>query len=230
MSHRCCSLRSLVICAVAFATPARDLAAVECHLEKADGLPAELAPAISKELNAAHIKLRLDSDDFCELWLAKTWKCRVEAAGASSPASVSLPMEAGSLVGAIRLAHACYDLRDQEIPAGVYTLRYAIQPDIEAHKDSHECRDFVLLVAASSDKSLERIADQDKVIAMSADSIVSTHPAFLPLLPVAKPGNGPSVRRDPRDSSGWLLQVHGKDDAGKTMSIEFILLHAKTGG
>jgi len=204
--------------------------AADCQLDKVGGAPPGVAAGIVKQLVLSHVRLRIDNADFCEIWVAKAWKRRAENQGASSPSSVLYPIEPGSLVGAIRVAHLCYDLRDQEIPAGVYTLRYAVQPDIEAHKDSHESRDFLLLVAASVDKSQEPIADQDKLIGKSADSIGSMHPAFLPLLKVDKPGDAPAVHRDPRDPDGWLLQVRGNDQQGTSVPMEVILLHAKIGG
>jgi hypothetical protein len=203
--------------------------AADCALDAVSGAPPGIAASIAGELVDRHLVLRLDEADFCELWVAKAWKRRAENQDTSSLTSVLYPLEAGSLIGAIRLARTCYDLRDQEIPAGVYTLRYAVQPDIEAHQESHESRDFLLLVAANSDKSPEPIADQDKLIGMSAESIGCLHPAFLPLLKVASPGVNQSVRRDERDPDGWVLEIHGKDDAGKSMPMELILLRAKLG-
>jgi len=204
--------------------------AADCQLDTVGGAPPGIAASIVNQLVLSHVRLRIDNADFCEIWVAKAWKRRAENQGASSPSSVLYPLEPGSLVGAIRLAHTCYGLRDQEIPAGVYTLRYAVQPDIEAHKDSHESRDFLLLVAANSDKSPEPIADQDKLIGESADSIGSMHPAFLPLLKAAKADTGQSIRSDPRDPDGWLLRMDGKDQTGKGLPMEVILLHAKLGG
>ncbi|MGD9723757.1 MAG: hypothetical protein AB7O59_04600 [Pirellulales bacterium] len=205
------------------------LAAAECRLEIVDGLPEHVDPSIVKELATCHVKIRMDDDDFFEIWTAKAWQVRDKASSPENPVSILYPLQPGSLLGVVRVAHTCYDLRDQEIPAGVYTVRYSVQPDIEAHKDSHESRDFLLLVASNVDKSPELIADQDKLIGKSAESIGSMHPAFLPLLKPLKPDQDASIRRDPRDPEGWVLQVHDKDEAGKKIAMEIIMLHAKLG-
>src|SRR5262249_14460764 len=138
-------------------------------------------------------------------------------------------LQSGSLVGAVKLTRTLFDLRDQEIPAGVYTLRYAVQPEVEAHRDSHESRDFLLLLASDVDKSPAPGPKLDDMIAQSAESIQTMHAAFMPLVKPADKERAKNVRRDERDENGWILMTSGQDDAGKSVPMDIILLRAMTG-
>jgi hypothetical protein len=202
--------------------------AAECQVESVEGPVQGLDPAIAKLLTPKHVKVRLDNVELCEIWLTSAWQNRVKP---EKPGMVPIEyaLQSGSLVGAIKLSHAAFDLRDQEIPAGVYTLRYAVQPEFEAHRDSHESRDFLLLLSPAVDKSSEPWAKVEEMIAQSAESIQTMHPTFMPLVKPSEKDREKMVRRDERDENGWILMTAGRDGSGKPVPIDIILLRAMTG-
>ena len=107
----------------------------------------------------------------------------------------------GTLVAVVKFDKPFTDFRKQDIPAGVYTLRTAVQPDIGDHKETAPHPDFALLVPAESDPSLESL-EVKELIPLSRKATGGDHPAVMLLFPhfgkdveptlVAKP-NGVAV-------------------------------------
>jgi hypothetical protein len=87
-----------------------------------------------------------------------------------------------------------------------------------------------LLLSPSVDKSPAPILKPEQMIALSAETIQTMHPAFLPLLKPVNPERGEAVRRDDRDPNGWVLLLNGKDETNKKIPMEIIVLRATTGG
>lgn len=229
---------SLLALALLVLTPGV-LQAVECTAEMVEGLPEGVDESITKLLEPKHIKLTLaDDQELCQIWTTKTWMPITDEAvkklaappaegeedAAANAAPVTYKIQPGSLVGVIQIAATALDLRQQEIPAGTYTLRYAVQPTFEAHRDTHDTRDFLLLISPEKDASPEVRADADELIGWSADSVGAPHPAFLPLVKPAE-GNAKSpLRPDERDPEGWVLHLEGKTADGKPAAMDLIVL------
>ena len=90
----------------------------------------------------------------------------------------------GALVGAIRFPAKFTDFRKQEIAAGVYTLRFAVQPDIGDHTGTAPHPDFCLISPADKDTTAEPV-DKKKLIEISSLVNEGRHPAVLLLWPHA---------------------------------------------
>jgi hypothetical protein len=88
----------------------------------------------------------------------------------------------GELVGAIEFPAAFTDFRKQEIAAGAYTLRFAVQPDIGDHTGTAPHPDFCLLTPAAKDKSADPVEKKD-LIERSSEINEGRHPAVLLLFP-----------------------------------------------
>lgn len=88
----------------------------------------------------------------------------------------------GALVGAIEFPKAFTDFRKQELAAGVYTLRFAVQPDIGDHTGTAPHPDFCLLSPAAKDKAADPI-DKKDLIELSSEVNEGRHPAVLLLFP-----------------------------------------------
>lgn len=232
---------SLLAFALLLLSPGR-LVAVECTAEMVDGLPEGVDPSIVEKLEPKHVKLVLaDDQELCQIWTTKQWTpasaepaVKVEKETAEPPAEgddaaakaapVTYKIQPGSLVGVIQIANTALDLRQQEIPAGTYTLRYAVQPTFEAHRDTHDTRDFLLLISPEKDTSPEVRKDADELIGWSADSVGAPHPAFLPLVKPADGNPKSPLRPDERDPEGWVLRLEGKTSDGKPAPMELIVL------
>jgi hypothetical protein len=98
----------------------------------------------------------------------------------------------GALVGAVEFPAAFTDFRKQEIAAGAYTLRFAVQPDIGDHTGTAPHPDFCLISAAADDKSAEPI-DKKDLIEMSSKVNEGRHPAVLLMFPNFAKDDAPKV-------------------------------------
>ncbi len=98
----------------------------------------------------------------------------------------------GALVGAVEFPTAFTDFRKQEIPAGAYTLRFAVQPDIGDHTGTAPHPDFCLMSAAADDKSAEPI-DKKDLIELSSKVNEGRHPAVLLMFPNFAKDDAPTV-------------------------------------
>src|SRR5688572_26818388 len=113
-------------------------------------LPADaLSPEIAQMMNPAGLRVAKGEKAVVDLWLSKQWPAK---AGFQPSTSVMYPLEVGSLVGVARYKNRGGDFRNQEIPAGVYTIRYAQQPEDGNHVGTSDTRDFLLLIPAAADR------------------------------------------------------------------------------
>ena len=135
--------------------------AAEYRVEALKGAPAagDLSADIVGQLSPGGFKvLEGEKRTVAEVWLAKEWAVK---AGFQPSDTVLFPLEIGTLVGALRFPRGGSDFRGQEIPAGVYTLRYANQPVDGNHVGTFETRDFLVMMPASADQSAGPIAEED---------------------------------------------------------------------
>jgi len=88
----------------------------------------------------------------------------------------------GTLVGAVEFPTTFTDFRKQRIPAGVYTLRFAIQPDIGDHTGTAPHPEFCLMSLPDKDKSAEPL-EVKSLIEVSSEVNEGKHPAVLLLFP-----------------------------------------------
>jgi hypothetical protein len=102
----------------------------------------------------------------------------------------------GELLGVIRYLGEGHDYRDQAIAAGVYTLRYGLQPVNGDHLGVSTFRDYALVVPAAKDKSAADLAAK-RLEEQSAESAGTNHPAVLMLLAAPEGAQAaPSVAHD----------------------------------
>ena len=90
----------------------------------------------------------------------------------------------GTLVGAVKLDKDVRDIRGHVMKAGVYTLRYGIQPANDDHFGISPFRNFLLVSPAAVDKDPATV-DHDGVIALSRQTLGGKHPAVLSIDPPA---------------------------------------------
>jgi len=97
-----------------------------------------------------------------------------------------------TLIGAVRFPQAWSDFRKQKIPAGVYTLRLAIQPENGDHQGTAPFNEFCLLSPAAKDSSPDTMEPKE-LHELSANSVGSSHPGVMLLYPNSKPEDEPKV-------------------------------------
>src|SRR5262249_40048939 len=135
--------------------------------------------------------------------------------------TVLYPMKVGSLVGVLRFPRGGADFRGQQIPSGVYTLRYGNQPVDGNHVGTFDTRDFLLMLPAKADQSPAAIDEMD-LFKVSAESVESSHPAIVPLVK-AEEGESPALRNID-EKEWWTLRLAGKDADGKAIPTELVVV------
>ncbi|MEE8278387.1 MAG: hypothetical protein V3R89_06670, partial [Thermoanaerobaculia bacterium] len=101
--------------------------AAEPQLEKTDAAPPESVSAeIREALSPKALQVVTDGKSLADFWLRPEVPV-TEAATAELGVGFG-HLRQCTLLGVVRLSEAWSDYKDKPIPAGVYTLRYAIQP------------------------------------------------------------------------------------------------------
>ena len=171
-----------------------------------------IAPPIREKLQPTGWRVLEGEDDaICEIWLFQ----EVGAApDFSATSELQYPFVPGQLMGVIRLPGRMDDFRQQQIPRGVYTLRYAQQPVDGNHVGTFPTRDFLLMVKVEDDRQGEPIPMM-RLQEMSAESAGTAHPALLCLLkPAEKAAPQGAIRHD-EQHDWWIAQLPVKAKAGE---------------
>lgn len=116
-------------------------------------------------------------------------------------------LELGGLVGVLRSYGHEVDYRESELPRGVYTMRFAIQPEDGDHMGTAETRDFLVLSNFEEDRTVEPVSDMVDLGEMSILSSSTEHPLICYL--VVPDGDAPKASRMYRhaDREEWIADV-----------------------
>lgn len=185
--------------------------------------PADAAPAaIAEQLAGAGFKvMRGATRTVCEIWPVKQWTVKADF---SPTISMLYPLQMGQLLGVIRFPRSYEDFRGQTIESGVYTLRFALQPEDGNHVGTSDTRDFVLLLPAADDTDPATL-DYDKLISLSQKAAGTTHPAMMSLLAADGPEPPPAIDHD-EDREYFSLRFSNKASGGKSdqLTLELVII------
>ncbi len=172
-----------------------------------EGPPKEAAAALSAAVAREGVRV-VDSKKrpVLDLWF-RTDMPPVDPKGVKVLQGVSFlkSFAEGTLLGVARYHRDHHDIRDQKIGPGVYTIRYAIQPQDGDHLGVSDTRDFVLLSPAKKDTKLEPLPTR-KIVDISTDVSGTSHPATLYLISTEKhkkPDTLPAIFHD--EEWGWHI-------------------------
>lgn len=144
----------------------------------AEAPPKAAAAALRKVVGKTGVRVT----DSKKRTLADIWFRRElappKAAAAADGADFAKQIPAGTFLGLIRLRRKHYDIRDREVRAGLYTIRYGVQPLDGDHLGASETRDFVILCRAKKDTVVDPIP-QKKLADLSTEVSGTSHPAIL---------------------------------------------------
>ena len=119
-----------------------------------------------------------------DFWFAKNLATtKKEAAGALYP-----ELSDGEFVGIVNFAQAFTDFRGQNVPAGIYTLRYQLLPQDGNHLGVSPNPDFLLAIPVASDANPEQNYPYRRLVALSAKSTGGSHPAVIAMETAGEPG------------------------------------------
>ncbi len=148
---------------------------------QAERIGAITVPAASDALKQAveekGYRVTLDGGWTAEFWFAKQLKTAAkDVSGALYP-----ELSNAEFVGAVNLPKGMVDFRGQTIPAGVYTLRYQLLPQDGNHMGVSPNPDFLLAIPIASDPNPEQGYLYKKLVALSATTTGTDHPAVIAL-------------------------------------------------
>lgn len=218
-------LRAFAFASLSLLIVVMPVSAVDHRVEKlAEAAPKEgIAPEVAALLSPNGFKVvRGESRVICEVWLCKEWPIKDAKVGGD----VLYPFQPGQLMGVARYPRKGTDFREQDIPAGLYTLRYGHQPVDGAHVGTSPTRDFLLLTPAEKDTSPEIVVDFKTLSKASAQTSGANHPAILSLQRQAE-SKEPLAIRHQEEMDWWIVRFTGKtkSDAGaKEQAVEAVFV------
>jgi hypothetical protein len=169
-------------------------------------LPPELAAPVAAALATDVVTVTTGTVKL-EFWWVKSLPLRVGGSAAPSWADVA----DGSLVGALRLGANWTDIRGYTIRPGVYTLRFALQPQNGDHMGISPHREFLLPAPAADDVALDPVGFEGAV-ALARKSSRRAHPASISIDPPA--ATAPPLSATTSDLSHKVVIVSVPTSAG----------------
>ena len=143
--------------------------------------PDTLAEPIRKLLDEQALVVRDDDTELMTVWFRSVIPMKATAEQVKNGLTYREIPE-GELVGAVRFPEPFTDYRKQQIAAGTYTLRFAVQPDIGDHTGTAPHPDFCLMSPSKEDTSAAAV-EKKKLIEVSSLVNEGRHPAVLLLWP-----------------------------------------------
>ena len=140
--------------------------------------PSELAPPVLSVLSNDAVTVTVAQPAVTiDFWWAKALPMK---AGSGAPSWAEV--DEGTLVGAVKLSVDYRDIRGRVVKAGVYTLRYGIQPSNGDHLGVSPFRDFLLISPAAIDTD-PAPRGHDGTIELSKQAIGGSHPGVWSIDP-----------------------------------------------
>ncbi|MCZ2343975.1 MAG: hypothetical protein LC104_19585 [Bacteroidales bacterium] len=184
-------------------------------------VPASVAKEIQTKLDPNALTVRhADGDKLLTLWF------RTVIPAEASPAQVRngltyREIPTGTLFAVVQFHTDFTDYRKQTVPAGVYTLRFAIQPDVGDHIGTTPHPEFALLSPIAKDTE-PAIVDGKDLLKRSSTITDGDHPAVMLLFP--HHGREAGAKIVDKGEGVWALLTRRAVDAdGDKSSLGFAL-------
>jgi len=187
--------------------------------------PRELDASIQARLQTKAVQLLDGAKPAYEFWFCK------EIPLQSKPASTAKALDAlkeTTLLGAAYIPVSRRDYRDDELPAGVYTMRFALQPQDGDHLGTAEYPYFAVLVSAKLDTRPDGITEFKPLVKTSAKTASGDHPMIISLRPASTEGGEmPKLNEPAPDHKSVRVQVPAKVGEEKTSLVFEVVYEGK---
>ncbi len=186
--------------------------------------PAQISEPIRAALSPKPVQLLEGDKLILQIWFRQEVPLKSKQSDASS--SVSNLSEAG-LVAAVSVeGPGLKDYKDNDIPKGVFTARFAMQPGDGDHLGTAEFNTFLVLISSDNDKALDTFTKFTPMVKASGKLSASGHPVVISLRPVSSTeGNFPSVTEPAAEHKAIRVKVPGKTADGQTGDVFFELVY-----
>ena len=166
--------------------------------------PQELAASIRDALAPDALHVAGPSGPLCDIWLRKSVPTAPTPDTSLGVNFGQVPQ--GALVGAMKLDTKNNDYRNQPTQAGVYTLRFMLQPVDGNHQGVSPYRDYLLAVPAALDTSAADMPTAD-LLKASRKAAGTGHPSVWSLVPAdTAPATLPAIAHQD-DGDLWIAFV-----------------------
>jgi hypothetical protein len=152
-----------------------------------------------------------------EIWYRKEVPAQPKNASADA---IYDRLAESTLLGVIHFSKPSQDYRDQTVPAGFYTLRYALMPNDGNHLGVAPSRDFLLLIPASADPGPDKMLKFQELVALSRQASGTRHPAPLSLVQ-AESGTTPAISKN--DEGHVIFTTHVHLSSGEEIPLALIV-------
>ena len=170
--------------------------------------PVEIDPAIAKLLQPRTLQLIEGDKPIWEFWFCSATPLQ------ATPQSVAKSLDAiksTTLFGVAVVRDGQRDYKNNEIPPGVYTLRFLLQPQDGNHLGTAEYSYFVVLVQAKLDRKPDGLTDYKSLVKASSKDTSSDHPPVISLRPVIAPeANLPKLAEPAPEHKSIRLKLPAK--------------------
>jgi hypothetical protein len=154
-------------------------------------------------LAAEGVAVSLGGEKIAHLWMRKELQ---SASNPSSELGVTFgQIESGSFAGVVQFPKPWSDYKQNQIPAGVYSLRFWIMPADGNHMGVATYRDFLLVSSFDSETDPAEPMGLAELLQSSAEASGVTHPGVLALFPVWDEVSEPKLIRNDLDQ--WMLAI-----------------------
>lgn len=191
-------------------------------------LPKELAAGIGMLLADEALLVQAENGTtVATIWLRKTLPSKAAPEQVKTGLTYR-ELQQSTLVGAVHFGQAWTDYRNQRIAAGVYTLRFGMQPENGDHQGTSPYNEFCLLCPAAKDTKPASMDVKD-LHELSSLSPGGTHPGIMLLFPNSKPVPGAKIASKP-NAIQVLYVTMNVEAAGQKTALGFgfvVAGHAK---
>ena len=217
------SFLASLVCAFTF-SGAR---AAELTLKTADKEPPAALSADLRALLAPKVMQLLDGDKpVFEFWLVK--KLPLSAKPASAGKALD-GLKTATLLGAVHVPADRRDYRDDELHAGVYSMRFVLQPQDGNHLGTAEYNYFAALVPAKLDPKPDGITDYKALVQASSKETATEHPVILSLRPASsEAGESPKLNAPAPEHKSLRVKIPAQAGEEKT-SVTFEIVYEGKG-
>jgi hypothetical protein len=183
-------------------------------------VPKELGESIRSVLEAKTIQLTQDGKAVLEIWLRRDVPLKNAAAKLDSLAEATL-------VGAVAVrGGGLTDYKNNEVPQGVFTARFLLQPQDGDHLGTAEFNYFIALIGIDADKELTGLDKFRPVAKASGKLTPSGHPLILSLRPVSgEAGKTPRLTAPAAEHKAVRLNLSCKGPGGEKVELPFDLVY-----
>jgi hypothetical protein len=213
----------VMMCAFAFYS-ARS---AELTLKTADKEPPAAVAAELRAVLAPRVVQLLDGEQpVFEFWLVK------ELPLSAKPASLAKTLDglkSATLIGAVSVSGDRRDYRDDELHAGVYSMRFVLMPQDGNHLGTAEFNYFAALVPAKLDPKPDAINDYKSLVKASSKETATEHPVILSLRPASsEAGESPKLNAPAPEHKSVRVKIPAKAGEEK-MSLTFEIVYEGKG-